>query len=88
MHVQVALEVRERRRARAGRPSRAASSSPRPSRSSGGIHGSPSRVVDLLLGRAAQRLAGLVVEDPVLGDVQAAPDRGLAQRDVVGLGAR
>ena len=40
-------------------------------------------LVDLLLGRAAHRLAGLVVEDPVLGDVHAAADRRLAQRDVV-----
>ena len=68
--------------------SRAASSSPRPSRSSGGIHVEPEARVDLLLGRAAQRLAGGVVEDPVLGDVQAAPHRRLAQRDVVRLGAR
>ena len=68
-------------------PAAAASSSPRPSRSSGGIHGRPSARVDLLLGRAAQRLAGRVVEDPVLGDVQPAPDGRLAQRHVVRLGA-
>ena len=47
----------------------------------------PERRVDLLLGRAAQRLAGRVVEDPVLGDVQPAPHRRLAQRHVVRLGA-
>ena len=44
-------------------------------------------LVDLLLGRAAQRLARRVVEDPVLGDVQAAAHGRLAQRDVVRLGA-
>ena len=71
-----------------GPPGSAASSSPRPSRSSGGIHASPSALVDLLLGRAAQRLAGRVVEDPVLGDVQPPPHRVLAQRHVVRLGAR
>ena len=43
--------------------------------------------VDLLLGRAAHRLARLVVEDPVLGDVQPAADRRLAQLHVVRLGA-
>ena len=47
----------------------------------------PEPLVDLLLGRAAQRLAGLVVEDPVLGDVQPAPHRRLAQLHVVRLGA-
>ena len=40
-------------------------------------------LVDLLLGRAERRLAGRVVEDPVLGDVQAAADRRLAQLHVV-----
>ena len=44
-------------------------------------------LVDLLLGRAAGRLAGVVVEDPVLAHVQPAPDGGLAQLHVVGLGA-
>ena len=48
----------------------------------------PERRVDLLLGRAAHRLAGRVVEDPVLGDVQAAAHGRLAQRHVVRLGAR
>ena len=47
----------------------------------------PEPLVDALLGRAARRLAGLVVEHPVLGDVQPAPDRPLAQLHVVGLGA-
>src|SRR3712207_7053588 len=37
------------------------------------------RRVDLLLGRAAQRRAGGVVEDAVLGDVEATADRGGAQ---------
>ena len=41
--VQVAAQVAERRSASAASPFGAASSSPRPSRSSGGIHGSPSR---------------------------------------------
>ena len=40
-------------------------------------------LVDLLLGRARARFAGGVVEDPVLGDVQAAAHGGLAQRGVV-----
>ena len=40
-------------------------------------------LVDLLLGRAAVRLAGRVVEDPVLGDVQPAAHGRLAQRHVV-----
>ncbi len=62
-------------------------SSPRSSRSSGGIHGEPEERVDLLLGRAAVRLAGRVVEDAVLGDVQPAADGRLAQRHVVGLRA-
>ena len=44
-------------------------------------------LVDLLLGRAAQRLAGGVVEDPVLRDVQPAPHGRLAQRHVVRLRA-
>ena len=47
----------------------------------------PEPLVDLLLGRAARRLAGLVVEHAVLGDVQPAPDHRLAQLHVVGLGA-
>ena len=47
----------------------------------------PEALVDLLLGRAAQRLAGRVVEDPVLGDVQPAAHGRLAQRHVVGLRA-
>ena len=45
--------------------------------------GEAEALVDRLLGRAAQRLAGLVVEDPVLADVQPAPHGRLAQRDVV-----
>ena len=45
-------------------------------------------LVDLLLGGAAGGHAGGVVEDPVLGDVQPAPDGRLAQRHVVLLGAR
>ncbi len=48
----------------------------------------PERLVDLLLGRAAHGLAGRVVEDPVLGHVQPAPHRALAQRHVVRLRAR
>src|SRR5918911_1694561 len=47
----------------------------------------PEAVVDLLLGGAAERLTGRVVEDPVLGDVQPAPHGALAQADVVRLGA-
>ena len=47
----------------------------------------PEERVDLLLGRAAVRLAGRVVEDAVLGDVQAAADDRLAQRHVVVLRA-
>ena len=47
----------------------------------------PELGVDLLLGRAARGLARRVVEDPVLGDVQALAHRGLAQGDVVRLGA-
>ena len=85
--VQVAADVLLGQQLRQLGPSAAASSSPRPSRSSGGIHVEPEALVDLLLGRAAQRLAGLVVEDPVLRDVQPAPHGGLAQRDVVRLGA-
>ncbi len=45
-------------------------------------------LVDLLLGRALQRRAVLVAQDPVLAHVQPAPDRGLAQLHVVGLRAR
>ncbi len=35
-------------------------------------------LIDLLLGGAGKRPAGRVVEDPVLGDVQPAPDGRLA----------
>ena len=48
----------------------------------------PELGVDLLLGRAAGGLARRVVEDPVLGDVQALAHRRLAHGDVVRLGAR
>ncbi len=47
----------------------------------------PEQRVHLLLGRAAVGLAGRVVEDPVLGDVQALAHGRVAQRHVVLLGA-
>ena len=47
----------------------------------------PERRVDLLLGLAGQRLPGRVVEDPVLGNVQALADRHLAQVRRCGLAA-
>ena len=43
--------------------------------------------VDLLLGLEAVRLAGRVLEDAVLGDVQPLAHRHLAERRVVVLGA-
>ena len=49
--------------------------------------GHPEQRVDLGLGRAAVGDPGAVVEHAVLGDVQAAPDGEVAQRDVVLLGA-
>ena len=87
MHVQVALEVGERHqlgeRVLARRLELAAALA-----QLGRDPRQAEPLVDRLLARAAQRLARFVVEDPVLGDVQAAADRALAQRHVVGLGAR
>ena len=87
VHVQVALEVGERhqlgQRVLARRLELAAALA-----QLGRDPRQAEPLVDRLLARAAQRLARFVVEDPVLGDVQAAADRALAQRDVVGLGAR
>ncbi len=47
----------------------------------------PEQRIHLRFGLAAMGLSGGVVEDPVLGDVQALADGGVAQRHVVLLGA-
>ena len=69
-------------------PSRAAaSSSPRFSRSSGGMNSHAEPLVDLLLGRERLGLARLVVRDAVLAHVEAALHRLGAERLVVPAGA-
>ena len=68
-------------------PLRAASISPRFSRSSGGIQAIPSRRVDLGLVLARQHLAALDVLDAVLADLEPCAHRRLAERHVVVLGA-
>ena len=82
MRVQVAAQVRERHELRqraSGRRLQLA-----PALAQLGLDPREAELrVDLLLGRAAQRLAGRVVEDAVLRHVQPALHRGLAQRHVV-----
>ena len=85
VHVEIAARGRPAPRRRAGAPSRAASTSPRSSRSVGGIHGSPSwRRCPLRL-RDASNSSSSTRNSPYSDSFRPGPHRQLADADVVGL---